>query len=172
MISIGSKKMVDCQVGSKKVKEIYVGSDKVWPPPLWSGTIDNDQDLGVIATIPNFSANTKITVTLQYVSGEWNAPSYPRSSIIYKTKGQNLTDVNPPLSPQNPKFTFTTDVYYNTSSWSSSNEALIKLIGDDGTYSRSVQLTYNTYTGKLSLGFYISQGSTITPPVKVTITTN
>lgn len=30
MISIGSKKMVDCQVGSKKVKEIYVGSKKVW----------------------------------------------------------------------------------------------------------------------------------------------
>lgn len=30
MISIGSKKMIDCQVGSKKVKEIYVGSKKVW----------------------------------------------------------------------------------------------------------------------------------------------
>ena len=30
MISIGSKKMVDCQVGSKKVKEIYKGSTKVW----------------------------------------------------------------------------------------------------------------------------------------------
>lgn len=30
MISIGSKKMVDCQVGSKKVKEIYVGSKKAW----------------------------------------------------------------------------------------------------------------------------------------------
>ena len=30
MISIGSKKMVDCQIGSKKVKEIYVGSKKAW----------------------------------------------------------------------------------------------------------------------------------------------
>ena len=67
MISIGSKKMVDCQVGSKKVKEIYVGSDKVWPPPLWSGTIDNSEALGEIVTIPNFSANTKITITLEYV---------------------------------------------------------------------------------------------------------
>lgn len=30
MISIGSKKMIDCQVGDKKVKEIYVGEKKVW----------------------------------------------------------------------------------------------------------------------------------------------
>ena len=30
MISIGSKKMIDCQVGSKKVKEIYKGNKKVW----------------------------------------------------------------------------------------------------------------------------------------------
>lgn len=171
MISIGSKEMVDCQVGSKKVKEIYVGSDKVWPPPLWSGTIDNDQALGVIATIPNFSANTKITVTLQYISGTWNAPSYPRSSIYYYIKGSS-SGVDPQLSPQNPKVTFTTDVYYTTNPYQGSNETLLKLIGDDGRYSRSVQLTYNTYTGELSLGFYISQGSTITPPVKVTITTN
>lgn len=170
-ISIGDKALKECYIGSNKVKEIYVGSDKVWPPPLWSGTIDNSKDLGVIATIPNFSANTKITVTLQYVSGTWNT-TYPGSYINYTIKGQNLTDVNPPLSPQNPKFTFTTDVYYDTSSWGSSNEVLIKLIGDNGRYSRSVQLTYNTYTGELSLGFYISQGSTITPPVKVTITTN
>ena len=170
-ISIGDKALKECYIGSKKVNEIYVGSDKVWPPPLWSGTIDNDQALGVIATIPNFSANTKITVTLQYVSGTWNAATYPRSYMYYYIKGSS-SGVDPQLSPQNPKVTFTTDVYYNTSSWSSSNEVLIKLVGDDGRYSRSVQLTYNTYTGELSLGFYISQGSTITPPVKVTITTN
>lgn len=171
MISIGSKEMIDCQVGSKKVKEIYVGSDKVWPTSLWSGTIDNSEALGEIATIPNFSANTKITVTLQYVSGTWNT-TYPGSYITYEIKGQNITTVNPPLSSQNPKVTFTTDVYYTTSSWSGSNVNLLKLIGDDGRYSRSLQLTYNSYTGKMYIGFYISQGSTITPPVKVTITTN
>ena len=171
MISVGSKKMVDCQVGSKKVKEIYVGSDKVWPPPLWSGTIDNSEALGQIATIPNFSANTKITITLEYVSGTWNT-NYPGSYITYNIKGQNLATVDPPLSSQNPKFTFTTDVNYTTSSWSGSSINLFKLVGDNGTYSRSLQLTYNSYTGVMSIGFYISQGSTITPPVKVTITTN
>lgn len=171
MISIGSKKMIDCQVGSKKVKEIYVGSTKVWPPPLWSGTIDNNNALGDIVTIPNFSANTKITVTLEYVSGTWNT-TYPGSYITYQIKGQNLATVDPPLSSQNPKFTFTTDVYYTTNPYQGSSTQLLKLVGDDGRYSRSLQLTYNSYSGVMSIGFYISQGSTITPPVKLTITTN
>ncbi len=171
MISIGSKEMVDCQVGSKKVKEIYKGSTKVWPTSLWSGIIDNSEALGQIATIPNFSANTKITITLQYVSGTWNT-NYPGSYITYQTKGQNITTVDPPLSSQNPKFTFTTDVYYATASYQGSSINLFKLVGDDGIYSRSLQLTYNSYTGVISITFYISQGSTITPPVKVTITTN
>ena len=171
MISVGSKKMVDCQVGSKKVKEIYVGSKKVWPTSLWSGTIDNSQALGDIVTIPNFSANTKITITLEYVSGTWNT-NYPGSFITYSIKGQNINAVNPPLSSQNPKFTFTTDVHYTTSSYQGSSINLFKLIGDDGRYSRSLQLTYNSYTGIMRISFYISQGSTITPPVKVTITTN
>ena len=171
MISIGSKEMVDCQVGSKKVKEIYKGSTKVWPTSLWSGTIDNSEALGDIVTIPNFSANTKITITLEYVSGTWKT-NYPGSYITYKLKGHNIATVDPPLSSQNPKFTFTTDVYYTTSPYQSSTENLFKLIGDDGRYSRSLQLTYNSYTGVMSIGFYISQGATITPPVKVTITTN
>ena len=171
MISIGSKKMVDCQVGSKKVKEIYKGSTKVWPTSLWSGIIDNSESLGEIVTIPNFSANTKITITLQYVSGTWST-TYPGSFINYTIKGQNLTTVNPPLSSQNPKFTFTTDVRYTTNSYQGSSVQLLKLVGDNGMYSRSVQLTYNSYTGVMSINFYISQGETITPPVKVTITTN
>lgn len=171
MISIGSKEMIDCQVGSKKVKEIYKGSTKVWPTSLWSGTIDNSQALGEIVTIPNFSANTKITITLEYVSGTWKT-NYPGSYITYNIKGQNLNTVNPPLSSQNPKFTFTTDVYYTTSQYQGSSITLFKLVGDDGTYSRSLQLTYNSYSGVMSINFYTSQGSTITPPVKVTITTN
>ena len=72
MISIGSKKMVDCQVGSKKVKEIYVGSKKVWPTSLWSGTLTSRTPYGEICTIPNISPNTEITITLEYVSGTWN----------------------------------------------------------------------------------------------------
>ena len=171
MISIGSKEMVDCQVGSKKVKEIYVGSDKVWPTSLWSGIIDNSEALGDIATIPNFSANTKITVTLEYVSGTWKT-NYPGSYIIYDIKGQNLNTVDPPLSSQNPKFTFTTDVYYDPDSYWPSSVNLFKLVGDDGRYSRSIQLAYNSSTGVMYIYFYISQGDTITPPVKVTITTN
>ena len=171
MISIGSKEMVDCQVGSKKVKEIYVGSKKVWPTSLWSGTIDNSQALGEIVTIPNFSANTKITITLQYISGTWNT-NYPGSFINYYIKGKNVTTVNPPLSSQNPKFTFTTDVYYATSQYQGSSIELLKLIGDNGTYSRSLQLVYNSYTGVMSINFYIPKGDTITPPLKDTITTN
>ena len=170
-ISIGDKKLKECYIGSNKVKEIYVGSDKVWPTSLWSGTIDNSQALGEIVTIPNFSANTKITITLQYVSGTWNT-NYPGSFINYTIKGQNPTTIDPPLSPQNPKFTFTTDVYYATAQYQGSNVELLRLIGDDGRYSRSLQLSYNSYTGVMSINFYISQGSTITPPVKVTITTN
>ena len=172
MISIGSKEMIDCQVGSKKVKEIYKGSTKVWPTSLWSGTIDNSQILGDIATIPNFSANTEITITLQYVSGTWNGSGYPRSTITYSTKKQSIASVNPPLSAENPKFTFTTGVYYTTNPYQGSSENLVKLIGDDGRYSRIVRLTYNTYSGVISMGFYDQQGYTITPPVKVTITTN
>lgn len=171
MISIGSKEMVDCQVGSKKVKEIYKGSTKIWPTSLWSGTIDNSEALGNIVTIPNFSANTKITITLEYVSGTWKT-NYPGSFITYDIKGQNLNAVDPPLSSQNPKFTFTTDVYYVTTPYQGSSITLFKLVGDDGRYSRSIQLVYNSYTGIMSIDFYISQGSTITPPVKVTITTN
>lgn len=171
MISIGSKEMIDCQVGSKKVKEIYKGSDKVWPTSLWSGTIDNSKALGEIATIPNFSANTKITITLQYVSGTWKT-NYPGSYITYKTKGQNIATVDPPLSSQNPKFTFTTGVYYTTNQYEESSQNLFKLIGDDGRYSRVIRLNYNTYSGVMSISFYDQQGSTITPPVKVTITTN
>lgn len=170
-ISIGDKALKECYIGSNKVKEIYVGSDKVWPPPLWSGTIDNSEALGQIAIIPNLSENTKITVTLEYVSGTWNTSS-PGSYINYTIKGQNETTVNPPLSSENPKVTFTTDAYHATNSMFASTIKLVKLIGDDGTYSRIIQITYNSYTGKMNIGFYNSQGSTITPPVKVTITTN
>lgn len=167
MISIGSKKMVDCQVGSKKVKEIYKGSTKVWPTSLWSGTIDNSEALGQIATIPNLSGKTKITVTFQYVSGTWNTSS-PGSYIQYLIRGQGNFTVDPPLSPQNPTVTFTSDVYY-TNPYQAAHYKMFSLIGSDGTNTKSLKFTYNTHTGVISANFDKNEGDTITPPVKVTI---
>ena len=73
MISIGSKKMVDCQVGSKKVKEIYVGSKKVWPSEnlLYEADVKAGGKSGttVLATIPNYVLKTtKIKVVCYYIS--------------------------------------------------------------------------------------------------------
>ena len=80
MISIGSKKMVDCQVGSKKVKEIYKGSTKVWPSGIALGTLLYEGDvLGggekvettILAEIPNYSNVTKLQIVVTYISGNW-----------------------------------------------------------------------------------------------------
>ena len=76
MISIGSKKMVDCQIGSKKVKEIYKGSTKVWSSLTWTLLYEDDiyggGDNAVFATIPDFvSGTTQIKVVVSYLGGTW-----------------------------------------------------------------------------------------------------
>ena len=80
MISIGSKKMVDCQVGSKKVKEIYVGSKKVWPSGIVLGKLLYEGDvLGgggevgetQLAKITNYRYKTKLQIVVTYISGTW-----------------------------------------------------------------------------------------------------
>lgn len=79
MISIGSKKMVDCQVGNKKVKEIYVGSDKVWARETLTQLhqltmtmgVDRGTDLNWKTTFANagLAIGDKIKVVIDVVSG-------------------------------------------------------------------------------------------------------
>lgn len=79
MISIGSKKMVDCQVGSKKVKEIYVGSKKVWARETLTQLhqltmtmgVDRSDSLNWKTTFANagLTIGDKIKVVIDVVSG-------------------------------------------------------------------------------------------------------
>lgn len=81
MISIGSKKMVDCQVGSKKVKEIYKGSKKVWARETLTQLHQLTMTMGVDRSSKNFNWSTKfadagltigdkIKVVIDVVSGD------------------------------------------------------------------------------------------------------
>lgn len=80
MISIGSKKMVDCQVGSKKVKEIYVGSKKVWARETLTQLhqltmtmgVDRSDSLNWKTTFANagLAIGDKIKVVIDVVSGD------------------------------------------------------------------------------------------------------
>ena len=80
MISIGSKKMVDCQVGSKKVKEVYKGSTKVWARETLTQLhqltmtmgVDRDSNLKWSTTFANagLAIGDKIKVVIDVVSGD------------------------------------------------------------------------------------------------------
>lgn len=81
MISIGSKKMVDCQVGSKKVKEIYKGSQKVWARETLTQLHQLTMTMGVDMSSTKFNWSTKfadaglaigdkIKVVIDVVSGD------------------------------------------------------------------------------------------------------
>lgn len=80
MISIGSKKMVDCQVGSKKVKEIYKGSKKVWARETLTQLhqltmtmgVDMSTDLNWKTTFADagLAIGDKIKVVIDVVSGD------------------------------------------------------------------------------------------------------
>ena len=81
MISIGSKKMVDCQVGSKKVKEIYVGSKKVWAREKLAQLHQLTMTMGVDMSSSNLNWSAKfadaglaigdkIKVVIDVVSGD------------------------------------------------------------------------------------------------------
>ena len=99
MISIGSKKMVDCQVGSKKVKKIYKGSKKVWPSEnlLYEADVMSGGKNGttVLATIPNFvSGTTKIKVVITYISGTWK-----KGNPTMGSGEQAMQFGTPPYSP-------------------------------------------------------------------------
>lgn len=166
MISIGSKKMVDCQVGSKKVKEIYVGSKKVWPTSLWSGTLTSHTPYGEICTIPDISPNTEITITLEYVSGTWNDGSVAYGQWLYylKSSSSGLQMVSPPLSASNPKLTYT----FKKSYIQSNNPFWLKCAPSwNGRDLCEIQIDFTTGV--------VSAGNTRTPeysessPVKVTI---
>lgn len=167
MISIGSKKMVDCQVGSKKVKEIYVGDKKVWPTSLWSGTLTSHTPYGEICTIPDISSSTEITITLEYVSGTWGTGSQAYEQRLYflPNSTDGLREINPPLSASNPKFTYTFNKSYNSAttpfwcrkadSWQGSDTCSIDINFTTGVVS----------AGKKSSTNYATESS----PVKITI---
>ena len=96
MISIGSKKMVDCQVGSKKVKEIYKGSTKVWAREQLSLLHSVEYTMGVdMGTNLNWegrysnlglSLGDKIKIVVEILSGD-NIVIKPDS--IAEGKGYN-----------------------------------------------------------------------------------
>lgn len=96
MISIGSKKMVDCQVGSKKVKEIYKGSTKVWAREQlsllhsieYTMGVDGDTNLNWEGTYSNLglSLGDKIKIVVEILSGD-NIVIKPTS--IAEGKGYN-----------------------------------------------------------------------------------
>ena len=96
MISIGSKKMVDCQVGSKKVKEIYKGSKKVWAREQlsllhsveYTMGVDRDSNLGWGDSYSNLglSLGDKIKIVVEIISGD-NIVIKPTS--IAEGKGYN-----------------------------------------------------------------------------------
>lgn len=96
MISIGSKKMVDCQVGSKKVKEIYVGSDKVWAREKLTQLhqltmtmgVDRSDKLNWSTTFANagLAIGDKIKVVIDVVSGN---DIVPKPDTIPKGSGCN-----------------------------------------------------------------------------------
>lgn len=167
MISIGSKELLDCQVGSKKVKEIYVGEKKVWPTSLWSGILTSHTTYGEICTIPDISANTEITITLEYVSGTWGtgSASYEQRLYYLPNSTSGLQYVKPALSTSNPKLTYTFKKSYNQSgepfwcrkadSWQGSDTCVI-----DIDYTTGV-----VKAGRNSSTDYATESS----PVKVTI---
>ena len=80
MISIGSKKMIDCQVGSKKVKEIYKGSTKVWARETLTQLhqltmtmgVDRDTNLNWSTKFADagLAIGDKIKVVIDVVSGD------------------------------------------------------------------------------------------------------
>ena len=80
MISVGSKKMIDCQVGSKKVKEIYKGSTKVWAREKLTQLhqltmtmgVDRSDNLKWSTTFANagLTIGDKIKVVIDVVSGD------------------------------------------------------------------------------------------------------
>lgn len=97
MISIGSKKMVDCQVGSKKVKEIYVGSDKVWAREKLTQLHQLTMTMGVDMSSSKLNWSTKfvdaglaigdkIKVVIDVVSGD---DIVPKPDTIPKGSGCN-----------------------------------------------------------------------------------
>lgn len=96
MISIGSKKMVDCQVGSKKVKEIYKGSKKVWAREQlsllhsveYTMGVDRNSNLNWEGTYSNLglSLGDKIKIIVEIISGD-NIVIKPAS--IAEGKGYN-----------------------------------------------------------------------------------
>lgn len=97
MISIGSKKMVDCQVGSKKVKEIYVGSKKVWARETLTQLHQLTMTMGVDRSSSNLNWSTKfadaglaigdkIKVVIDVVSGN---DIVPKPDTIPKGSGCN-----------------------------------------------------------------------------------
>lgn len=167
MIFIGNKKMVDCRIGSKKVKEIYVGSKKAWSASLWSGTLTSHTPYGEICTIPDISANTEITITLEYVSGTWGTGSQAYEQVLYylPNSSSGLRYVKPPLSATNPKLTYTFKMSYNQSGeplWIRKSESY------HGSDTCAINIDYTTgvvQAGKKSSTNYASESS----PVKVTI---
>ena len=96
MISIGSKKMIDCQVGSKKVKEVYKGSKKVWAREQlsllhsveYTMGVDRDSNLNWEGAYSNLglSLGDKIKIVVEILSGD-NIVIKPTS--IAEGKGYN-----------------------------------------------------------------------------------
>lgn len=144
MISIGSKKMVDCQVGNKKVKEIYVGSKKVWPSEnlLYEADViaGGKSSSTTLATIPNFvPGTTKIKVVISYISGTW-VNKFP----TYGTGEQAIRFGNPAAYVE-----FNADVSplsdeYLTQTTRSTDVISIYKVATSGNYLASMSIYINT----------------------------
>ena len=143
MISIGSKKLVDCQVGSKKVKKIYKGSTKVWPS--WNLLYEADVKAGgtsgasTLATIPGFiPGTTKINVVISYISGTW-VNKFP----TYGTGEQAIRFGNPAAYVEfNADVSPLSDEYLTQATKSTSVISIYK-VAESGNYLASLSLYIN-----------------------------
>ena len=191
MISIGSKKMVDCQVGSKKVKEIYVGSKKVWAREKLTQLHQLTMTMGVDRSSTSLNWSTKfvdaglaigdkIKVVIDVVSGN---DIVPKPDTIPKGSGcNNILNIeqNQYVGPFAPGQSYTQYItlqdvkstgYYNTD--------YLDFIGIESNYNDAVwpngkveyRISESKYRDTLYVEFrYITASNWINDLLSTTIT--
>ena len=168
MISIGSKKMIDCQVGSKKVKEIYVGSDKVWPSGnlLYEADVRGGGKSGttVLATIPNYvPKTTKIKAVVTYISGTWKKGSPTLGS------GEQAMQFGTP--PYTPYVEFSEDVSPLSVEYNSGSDAFFLSIQkrDNNSYEQGNSDWSVNKEGQLVLNIFSTVSYLFSDPVHLQV---
>lgn len=191
MISIGSKKMVDCQVGSKKVKEIYKGSTKVWARETLTQLHQLTMTMGVDRSSTEFSWSTKfadaglaigdkIKVVIDVVSGDdivLKPDTIPKGSGCNNIRNIEQNQYVGPFAPGQSYTQYITlqDVtstgYYNTD--------CLDFVGIESNYNDAVwpngkieyRISESKYRDTLNLNFrYVTASNWINDLLSTTIT--